>query len=82
MTYPDGRGCEFAIVVADDWHQKGIATELLKRLIDIARDRRLEQMDGIVLRENQGMITLARDLGFEQRPVSGDAKLVLMSLRL
>ena len=80
--YPDGRGCEFAIVVADDWHGRGLATELLKRLIDIARDRRLDYMDGVVLRENKGMIALARDLGFEQRPSPDDPQVVLMTLRL
>jgi acetyltransferase len=82
VTYPDGRGCEFAIVVGDDWHHKGIATELLKRLIDIARDRRLDQMDGVVLRENKGMIELAKDLGFEQKASPSDPNVVLMSLRL
>ena len=80
--YPDGRGCEFAIVVADDWHGRGLATELLKRLIDVARDRRLDYMDGIVLQENKGMIALARDLGFEQRPSPDDPQVVLMTLRL
>ena len=65
VTNPDGHSCEFAIVVADDWHNKGIATELLRRLIDIARDRRLGEMVGIVLRENKGMIALAKELRAE-----------------
>ena len=82
VTYPDGQSCEFAIVVADEWHHKGIATELLGRLIEIARDRRLARMDGIVLRENKGMIGLAKDLGFEQHSVPEDRALVRMSLRL
>jgi len=82
VTLPDGRSCEFAIVVADDWHNKGIATELLRRLIDIARERRLEQMDGVVLRENKGMIALAKILGFEQHWSSDDPAVVIMSLKL
>jgi acetyltransferase len=82
VTYPDGRGCEFAIVVADQWHEKGIATELLRRLIDVARDRRLERMDGIVLRENTSMIELARNLGFERHSIAEDPSLVGVSLRL
>jgi acetyltransferase len=79
---PDGRSCEFAIVVADDWHGKGIATELLRRLIDIARDRRLEEMVGIVLRENKGMIALAKDLGFDQQRSPDDPGVVIMTLKL
>ena len=82
VTYPDGRNCEFAIVVADDWHHRGIATELLRRLIDIARDRRLERMDGIVLRENTGMIDLARNLGFEEHAIPEDPSLLGVSLKL
>jgi len=82
VTLPDGRSCEFAIVVADDWHGKGIATELLRRLIDVARERRLERMDGIVLRENKGMIALARELGFEQQRSPDDPAVVIMSLQL
>lgn len=79
---PDGRACEFAIVVDDAWHHKGIATELLRRLIDIARDRRIKRMDGIVLRENDGMLRLARDLGFERQGVPEDPQLVHVSLEL
>jgi len=82
VTNPDGRSCEFAIVVADDWHGKGIATELLRRLIDIARDRRLEEMVGIVLRENKGMITLAKELGFDQQRSPDDPGVVIMTLNL
>ena len=82
VTYPDGRGCEFAIVVADKWHNRGIATELLRRLIDVARERRLERMDGTVLAENRNMLALADELGFEQRTSSEDPQLVLMTLEL
>lgn len=81
-TGPNGHDCEFAIVVADDWRQRGIATELLRRLIDIARDRRLERMEGIVLSENRGMLELAAELGFERHAVSDDPHLVRIALRL
>lgn len=82
VTNPDGRSSEFAIVVADDWRNRGIATELLRRLIDIARDRRLEKMDGVVLRENRGMLALAKELGFEPQRSSDDPHTVVVSLRL
>lgn len=82
VGYADGRGCEFAIVVADDWHGKGIATELLRRLIDIAKDRGLELMEGLVLRENRDMLALAKDLGFDERVEVDDPKLMRVTLRL
>jgi acetyltransferase len=82
VTYPDGRGCEFAVVVGDDWQGKGLATELLRRLIDIARERRLEYMEGLELRENRAMITFANELGFSQRPYEDDPQLVRVTLDL
>jgi acetyltransferase len=82
VTYPDGRGCEFAIVVGDDWQRKGIATRLLESLIDVARDRRLETMDGIVLRENRNMLALAERVGFRQERSREDPELMVLTLKL
>ena len=78
----DGRECEFAVVVADRWQGRGVATRLLRDLIAAARERRLERMNGVVLRENANMLALARELGFEQRVHPDDAKLALISLEL
>jgi len=82
VTYPDGRGCEFAIVVGDEWQRRGIATRLLESLIDVARDRRLEIMDGIVLRENRNMLALAERVGFKQERSRDDPELVILTLKL
>lgn len=82
VTYPDGRGCEFAIVVSDDFQRKGIARQLLSDLIDLARDRRLEYMDGIVLRQNENMIRLAESLGFDVERSAEDPELVSLQLKL
>ncbi|MBN1238349.1 MAG: bifunctional acetate--CoA ligase family protein/GNAT family N-acetyltransferase [Gammaproteobacteria bacterium] len=78
----DPRSCEFAVVVADRWQGHGIATRLLRNLIDVARERRFERMDGIVLRENVNMLALARELGFRERAVADDPKLVQIVLEL
>jgi acetyltransferase len=82
VTYLDGRGCEFAIVISDDWQGRGLATELLRRLIDIARARGLEVMDGTVLRENRGMLSLAKELGFTRRSSRDDPEIIHISLSL
>ncbi len=82
VTYPDGRGCEFAIVVSDDYHRQGIARQLLSDLIDVARDRRLEYMDGIVLRQNENMVALAESLGFDVERSTDDPELVSLQLKL
>ncbi len=62
---PDGVSCEFALVVADQWQGKGVAHKLMTSLMDVARDRGLERMEGEVLRANQPMLKLVTRLGFE-----------------
>jgi acetyltransferase len=72
----DGRTCEFAIVVAEEWRQHGVAHKLMEQLMEYARYQRLETMHGHVLAENREMITLARSLGFSVHPGSDDNTLV------
>ncbi len=60
----DGESAEFAVVVADAWHGRGIGRMLMQRIIACARKRRLKRLDGVVLRANQGMIKFSEQLGF------------------
>jgi acetyltransferase len=55
---------EIAIVVADAWQGKGIATRLLLDLRDLARRGGIHQLYASVLRENGRMLDLCRKLGF------------------
>jgi acetyltransferase len=68
VANPDGRSCEFGVVIADDWHKTGIAGLLMDALIRAARAQRLETMEGLVLRENREMLRFVRALGFEATP--------------
>jgi acetyltransferase len=65
MTNPDKKTCEFAIVVSDKWQGKGIARLLMQKLIEIARNRSLEVMEGQVLANNFRMLELMTSLNFE-----------------
>ena len=62
---PDKKTCEFAIVVSDKWQGKGIARLLMQKLIDIARNRGLEVMEGQVLANNYRMLELMMSLNFQ-----------------
>lgn len=59
-----GRDAEFAIVVADDWQRRGLATRLLQVLIGQATRSGLDRLFGDVLATNHAMLALARSLGF------------------
>jgi len=63
-VHADNRRCEFAITVADGWQGVGLASRLLRELIQAARVRGLKQMEGFVLAGNSRMLDLARRLGF------------------
>jgi acetyltransferase len=64
-TNPDKTSCEFALVVSDKWQSKGIAHRLMRNLMEVARDRDLEVMEGQVLSNNTKMLELMASLDFE-----------------
>ncbi len=64
LANPDGRSCEFGVVVADDWHHTGIAQLLMSELMRAARARGFATMEGLVLRDNADMIGFVSALGF------------------
>ncbi|MBT8047698.1 MAG: GNAT family N-acetyltransferase, partial [Gammaproteobacteria bacterium] len=64
-TNLDKKSCEFALVVSDRWRGKGIAHQLMQKLMEIARDRDLERMEGQVLANNFKMLSLVKTLGFQ-----------------
>ena len=68
----DGSSCEFAVTVADKWQKRGLASLLMRRLMDAARAADYVRMTGSVLTENRPMHTLMRALGFAIIPQSDD----------
>jgi acetyltransferase len=55
---------EFAILVGDRWQRRGLGTELLRRLVGIARDEGLERVWAEMLAGNTGMRRTAEAVGF------------------
>jgi acetyltransferase len=82
MTNVDKRTCEFALVVADHWQGKGIARLLMRNLIEIARDRGLEVMEGQVLSNNFRMLDLMTRLNFRISNDPNESGIKLVQLRL
>jgi len=82
MTNPDKKSCEFAIVVSDKWQGKGIARLLMNKLIDIARNRGLEVMEGQVLANNYRMLELMTSLNFQIGNDPNDSGIKLVTTKL
>ena len=55
---------EFGLVVADDRQRQGLGRRLLQALLDHAQEAGVQELQGIVLATNRGMLSLARSLGF------------------
>ena len=63
-TNPDAESCEFALVVSDKWQHRGLGHKLMTALMDVARTKALQRMEGEVLATNQAMLGLVSNLGF------------------
>jgi acetyltransferase len=75
---PDNLRAEYAIAVRSDWKGRGLGYLLMKRLIDIAGQRGIGELVGEVLRENEPMLQMCRELGFTVAQEPGDAKVMLV----
>jgi len=74
----DGIRGEFAILIGDPWHGKGIGAALLKRCLTLAKDRRVEMLWGRVLPENTKMLALGKKLGFKMKHVPDNNEIELV----
>jgi acetyltransferase len=75
------RDAEVAVTVSDAYQGHGLGTELLRRLIQVARDEKLSEIVANILLENSAMRALARKFNFLIRP-SEDSDMVVAVLAL
>jgi GNAT superfamily N-acetyltransferase len=61
----DEAGAEIAVVVADDYQRQGLGTELVERLVTLARAHGVDHFAAEVLVENRPMLATFRDAGLE-----------------
>ncbi|MGD0462211.1 MAG: bifunctional acetate--CoA ligase family protein/GNAT family N-acetyltransferase [Tepidisphaeraceae bacterium] len=62
---PGGRDAEFAIVISDAWQNRGLGTQLLRLLIQVAWDENVQHLFGTIMAENLEMRRVAEKLGFQ-----------------
>jgi acetyltransferase len=76
-----GRDAEVALLVSDRYQHGGLGGELLRRLIEVGRAEKLQEIVATILPENTAMCSLAKHFGFEIRKTE-DPSVVLAALRL
>jgi acetyltransferase len=72
---PDNHDAEFGIVVRSDLKGGGLGARLMHKMIEYLRARGTRRLVATVLRENERMLELARELGFEFDAEQPDAEL-------
>ena len=78
VTNPDRTSCEFSLVVDDDFVGQGLGTRMMHSIMEVARDRGLREIIGLVLTRNDAMLKLMQSLGFTIKayPEDPDFRLV------
>jgi acetyltransferase len=59
-----GKDAEFAILVSDKVQKQGLGAELMKRILQVARDEKVGRVVADLLLENAGMKRLCEEFGF------------------
>lgn len=79
----DPTTAEVAVAVVDDWHGRGVATALLDRLVDRARENGVKRFLALVLADNAEAIELFRQLSVgDPTPHLGDSGYVELEIEL
>ncbi|MDB5744992.1 MAG: GCN5-related N-acetyltransferase [Polaromonas sp.] len=72
ITNPDQSSCEFSLVVTDDFSGKGLGSRLMLSIMDVAREKGLAEIQGLVLTQNAAMLKLMKSLGYTVKPYAED----------
>lgn len=79
VTNPDQTTCEFSLLVDDQFVGQGMGSRLMHSIMDVARDKGLEEIIGLVLTTNDGMLRLMRSLGFSIKAYPDDPEFRLVT---
>jgi acetyltransferase len=58
---------EFALIVTDEFQGRGLGGELLRRLVEVGREEKLDTIQGWISPANAAMQNLSREVGFDVR---------------
>lgn len=63
---------EFALLVSDQWQKHGLGTGLLRRLLHVARDEKMDRVFSVILADNLPMQKVSEKVGFKLSRRAGD----------
>ena len=78
----DDDAAEFAIIIRSDLKSHGLGWALMHMIIEYAKAKKLRVIKGQVMHENEGMLGMCRELGFEITSDPGTAYICNVVLKL
>ncbi len=78
IKLPRTTSAEWAILISDKFQRQGLGSELLRRLVQIARDEKLETFVADIHPENRAMQKVAEKVGFKLRYDADDGLMKAM----
>ncbi len=78
----DRQTAEAAVVVGDPFQGRGLGTELLRRLLEVARMEQIRHVTGLILADNHAMRQICAKLGFRIHRSIDDPALVTVTIDL
>ena len=79
---PDYQSADFALVIADDFHEMGLGQKLMEKIIKTAKIKGISIIQGEVLAINKPMLSLMRKLGFSIKALTGDNSIMSVTRQL
>lgn len=56
---------EFALIVGDEWQRRGLGSVFVDYTLEVAKDKGLSKITGVVLKDNIPMMTLCKEKNFK-----------------
>jgi acetyltransferase len=78
----DEKTAEFAILVRSRLKGHGLGWQLMRRVLDYAKEKGLRRVYGDVLVENATMLQMCAELGFHTQDMGSDMKRVVLDLEI
>lgn len=81
FTEPRTNSGEFAVLVRDEYQGEGLGRKLIDAILGIAADKGLEEIHGIVSKDDEILLGIARSLGFVSTWESDELTKISLTLK-
>ncbi len=76
MKVPAKDETEVALLVSDRYQRQGLGRELLRRALEIARDKKLRRISAEMLRDNVAVLSIFKSAGFRLSPLADSSSIM------